>query len=66
MDETPLFIIILSKKTIAKIGYKEVIIKAHGQVGVHVTSILWIYVDCTKLLLMLVFKGISGGRAEKG
>ena len=40
MGETLLFMNILSKKTIAEICYKEVIIKTHGQVMVHVTVIL--------------------------
>ena len=29
------------------------------------TVILWIFADDTKLLPMLVFKGISGGRTKK-
>ena len=58
MGEIPLFINILSKKTIAEIGYKEVIIKNHGQLIVHATVILWIFADCTQLLPMSVFKGI--------
>ena len=65
IDETPLFMNIISKKTIAKIGSKEVIINTHGQERVHVTAILWIVADGTKLPPMLVFKGISGGRVEK-
>ena len=60
-----LFIYILSKKTIAEIGYNEVIIKTHGQVMVHVTVILWFCADGTKLLPMSVFKSISVGRVEK-
>ena len=64
MDEIPLFINILSKKTIAEIGYKEVIIKTYGQLMVHTTVILWIFADGTQLLPMSVFKGISGGRTE--
>ena len=64
MDEIPLFLNILYKKKIAEISYKEVIIKTQGQVAVHVTVILWYFVDGTKLLPMSVFKGISGGRAE--
>ena len=31
---------------------------------VHVTVILWFFVDVTKLLPMSVFKGILGGRAK--
>ena len=64
MDEIPLFINILSKKTIAEIGYNEVIIKIYGQMRVHVTVILWYFSDGTKLLPMLVFKGISGEGTE--
>ena len=45
-------------KTIAKIDYKEVIIKTHGQVKAYVTAILWIFADDTKLLPILVFKDI--------
>ena len=60
MSETPLFMNILSMKTIAEIGYKEVVIKTHGQVVVHVTVILWFFADGTKILPMFVFKGISG------
>ena len=40
MGEISLFMNILSKKTIAEIGYKEVIIKTHGQLMVHATVIL--------------------------
>ena len=65
MGEIPLFMKILSKKTIAEIGYKEIIIKTHGQVMVYVTVVLWIFTDGTKLLPMSVFKGISGGRSKK-
>ena len=64
MYETPLFINILSKKAIAKIVHKKVIIKTHGQ---------WWFSYCNivnfcrwyKLLPMLVFKGISGGKTKK-
>ena len=49
MDETPLFMNIPNTKTIAKIGLKEVNIKTHGQERIHVTVILWIATDGTKL-----------------
>ena len=32
---------------------------------VHATVILWIFANGTKLLPMLVFKGIPGGRTQK-
>ena len=64
MDETPLFMNIASTKTIARIRSKEVVIKIHGQEKVHVTAILCIIADSTKLP-MLVFKGQHEGRVEK-
>ena len=65
MDEIPLFMNILSKKTIVKIGFYEVIIKTYNQMRVHVTVILWFFADGTKLLPMLVFKSISKEGTEK-
>ena len=65
MDETSLFMNMTSTKTIAKIGSKEVNIKTHGQERVHVTAILWIVADGTKLPPVLVFKGKPFGRVEK-
>ena len=65
MDETPLFMNITNTKTIAKIGSKEVDIKTHGQEKIHVTAILWIIADGTKLPPMLVFKGQPDGRVER-
>ena len=65
MDETPLFMNIPNTMTIAKIGSKEVNIKTHGQERIHVTAILWIVADGTKLPPMLVFKGKQDGRVEK-
>ena len=38
-----------NSKTIAKIGYKEVNIKTYGQERIHITAILWIVTDGTKL-----------------
>ena len=64
MDETPLFMNIASTKTIVRIGSKEVVIKNHGQEKVHITTILCIITDCTKLPPMLVFKGQPEGRVE--
>ena len=58
MYEIPLFINILSKKSIAEINKKEIVIKIHGQVMVHVTVILWFFADGKKLFPMLVFKSI--------
>ena len=58
MVDIPLFLNIPSKKTIVKIGFEEVTTKIYGQVMVHVTVILWIFTDGTKLLPMSVFKGI--------
>ena len=54
MAETPFFMNIASTKTIARIGSKEVI-KTHGQEKMHVTAILCIIADGTKLPPMLVF-----------
>ena len=65
MDETPLLMNIKSTKTIARIRSKEVVIKTHGQEKVHVTAILCIIADGTKLPPMLVFKGQPEGRVEK-
>ena len=65
MDETPLFMNIASTKIIARIGSKEVVIKTHGQQKVHVTAILCIIADATKLPPKLVFKGQSEGRVVK-
>ena len=65
MDETPLFMNIPNTKTIAKIGSKEVNIKTHGQERIHVTTILWIVTDCTKLPPMLVFKSQKDCRVER-
>ena len=59
MGEIHLSMNIQSKKTIAEYGYKEIIIKTHGQLMVHVIVILWIFADGTKLLPILVFKDIS-------
>ena len=64
MDETPLFLNIASTKTIARIESKEVVIKTHGQEKLHVTAILCIIADATKLP-MLVFKWQPEGRVEK-
>ena len=65
MDETPLFMNITNTKTIAKIGSKEVDIKTHEQEKIHVTTILWIIADGTKLPPMLAFKGQPDGRVER-
>ena len=65
MDETPLFMNIASTKTIARIGSKEVVIKTHGQEKQHVTAILCITADATKLPLMLVFKGRTAWRKSQ-
>ena len=65
MDEIPLFMNFTCTKTIVKIGSKKVSIKTHGQERVHVTSILWIVSDGSKLPPMLVFKGKPFGRVDK-
>ena len=65
MDETPLLMNITNTKTIAKIGSKEFDIKTHRQEKFHVTAILWIIADGTKLPQMLVFKGQPDGRVER-
>ena len=65
MDETPLLMNITNTKTIAKIGSKEFDIKTHRQEKIHVTAILWIIADGTKLPQMLVFKGQPDGRVER-
>ena len=65
MDETPLFMNIPNTKTIAKIGFKEVNIKTHGQERIHVTAILWIVTNGTKLPPMLVFKDQQDDRVER-
>ena len=65
MDETHLFMNIASTKTIARIGSKKVVIKTHGQEKVHVTAVLCIIADDTKLPPMLVLKGQPEGRIEK-
>ena len=65
MDETPLFTNIPNIKTISKISSKEVNIKTYGHEGIHVTAILWIVVDSTKLLPMFVFKGQPDGKVER-
>ena len=65
MDDTPLFMNILKTKTITKISSKEVNIKTYEQERIHVTAILWIIADCTKLPQMLVFKGQANGREER-
>ena len=57
MDETPLFINMAVIKIIVEIWSKEVNIKTHSRIIVHVTAILWIVADGTKLPLMLLFKG---------
>ena len=49
MHETPLFINIPNTKMIVKIGTKGFNIKIHGQERIHVTVILWIVADGTKL-----------------
>ena len=64
MDENLLFMNIANTKTIARIRSKEVVIKIHGQEKVHVTAILCIIADATKLP-MLVFIGQHEGRVEK-
>ena len=65
MDETPLFMNIPNTKTITKIGSKEVNIKTHEQERIHVTEILWIIADGTKISPMLLFKGKPEGRVER-
>ena len=55
MDEIPLFVNIHIKKTIAKIGAKEVNIETHNK-KIHYTVILWIVADDTRLPPMLLFK----------
>ena len=65
MDESLLFMNNTNTKTIAKIGSKEVDIKTHEQEKIHVTAILWIGTDGTKLPPMLVFKGQMDGRVER-
>ena len=52
-------------KTIAKIGFKKVNIKTHGQDKVRVTAVLWIVEVGTKLAPMLIFKGEPNGRIVK-
>ena len=64
MDETALFMNIASTKTIARIESKSVVIKTHGQEKVHVTAILCIIADASKVPRMLVFKGQPEGRKE--
>ena len=49
MDETILFINFPNTKMIVKIGTKGFKIKTHGQERIHVTVILWIVADGTKL-----------------
>ena len=56
MDETPLLVNIPNNKTIGKICSKEVYIKTLEEERIHVTTILWIVADGTKLPSMLVFK----------
>ena len=57
MDETLLFMDMTSTKTITKIRSKEVIIMTHGQERIHVTAILWIVANGTKIPPMFVFEG---------
>ena len=64
MDETPLFVNVLYKKTIATIGSKEVIIKIHGQESSPYCNIVN-YCRRYKVTLLLVFKDKSRGRAGK-
>ena len=52
-------------KTIIKIVSKEVNSKSHLQERIHVSEILWIEADSTKLQPMLVFKGQLNDRVEK-
>ena len=49
IDETSLFTNIPNTKKIPKIGSKEVIIKTHEQEKIHITAMLWIVADSTKL-----------------
>ena len=52
-------------KTITEIGSKEVNIKTHWQEMIHVTTILWIVADGTRLSTMLVFKDQPDSRVKR-
>ena len=65
MDETSLFMNIASTKTIARIGSKQVVIKTYGQEKAHVTTILCIIADASKLPPILVFKRQPPGKSRK-
>ena len=64
-NEAPLFMNMLSSKTIAKFGLKKVNIKAYDQERVDVTLTQWIVADGTKLSPQLVFKWNLFGKVKK-
>ena len=65
MDETPIYLESISKKTVAPIGQKSINIRSNGGEKTRITVILLISTSGEKLPPLLIFKGEKDGRKEK-
>ena len=65
MDETPIYLESISKKTVALIGQKSINIRSNGGEKTRITVILLISASGEKLPPLLIFKGEKDGRKEK-